>query len=270
MPYQILKKGNEYILKSPTKQYKHKSLAKAKSQKRLLEEKEAKVVQTQKVSQKVTVIVNQPRRRRTGQAKKQTVPQQQTVIQMRPVVPTNPMEAYYAQARPQPRASLTADESRIKMIEEDIKKLREPFMEQMKQNHLERMSAISKRDSDLLSRELFQRQMAVERQQEQLMKIKEEPPLVEYDLTKPIFQDNPVAREIEVARSLSEPVIGGSAISDITQPMSPFPEASVASVGRDRAELQRMTVLQLREILRGRGQTIGKKNKAELIDAILG
>jgi hypothetical protein len=31
-----------------------------------------------------------------------------------------------------------------------------------------------------------------------------------------------------------------------------------------------MTVLQLREILRGRGQTIGKKNKAELIDAILG
>jgi len=258
MPYQILKKGNEYILKSPTKQYKHKSLAKAKSQKRLLEEKEAKVVQ--KVSQKqvVNVIVNQPRRRRTGQAKKQTVPQQQTVIQMRPVVPTNPMEAYYAQARPQPRASLTADESRIKMIEEDIKKLREPFMEQMKQNHLERMSAISKRDSDLLSRELFQRQMAVERQQEQLMKIKEEPPLVEYDLTKPIFQDTPTGGGI--------PSRERSVDSDATIPM-PFPEASV---GRDRAELQRMTVLQLRQILKDRGQTIGKKNKAELIDAILG
>ena len=251
MPYQILKKGNEYILKSPTKQYKHKTLAKAKSQKRLLEEKEAKVVQ--KVSQKqvVNVIVNQPRRRRAGQAKKQTVPQQQTVIQMRPVVPTNPMEAYYAQARPQPRPTLTADESRIKLIEEDIRKLREPFMEQMKQNHLERMSAVSKRDSDLLSRELFQRQLAVERQQEQLMKIPKRFSLDE---------------EGEVAEP---PPIIGSAISDMTQPMSPFPEASVSSVSRDRAELQRMTVLQLRQILRDRGETIGKKNKAQLIDAIL-
>ena len=263
MPYQILKKGNEYILKSPTKQYKHKTLAKAKSQKRLLEEKEAKVVQ--KVSQKqvVNVIVNQPRRRRAGQAKKQTVPQQQTVIQMRPVVPTNPMEAYYAQARPQPRASLTADESRIKLIEEDIRKLREPFMEQMKQNHLERMSAVSKRDSDLLSRELFQRQLAVERQQEQLMKIKEPQKRFRLDEDGGIY---PVAREMEVA----EPIGGGSAISEMTQPMSPFPEASVSSVGRDRAELQRMTVLELRQILRDRGETIGKKNKAQLIDAILG
>jgi hypothetical protein len=103
------------------------------------------------------------------------------------------------------------------------------------------MSAVSKRDSDLLSRELFQRQLAVERQQEQLIKIKEP----------------------------AEPVFRGSAISDITQPMSPFPEASVASVSRDRAELQRMTVLELREILRGRGETIGKKNKAQLIDAIM-
>jgi hypothetical protein len=244
MPYQILKKGKEYILKSPNREYKHKTLAKARAQKKLLEEKEAKVIQTQKVSQKVTVIVNQPRRRRAGQAKKQTVPQQQPIIQMRPSF--NPMEAYYAQARPQPRPTLTADESRIKLIEEDIRKLREPFMEQMKQNHLERMSAVSKRDSDLLSRELFQRQLAVERQQEQFMKIKE-----------------PDAREMAVA----EPIGGGSAISDITQPMSPFPEASA---GRDRAALERMTVLELRQILRDRGEIIGKKNKAQLIDAILG
>ena len=256
MPYQILKKGKEYILKSPTKQYKHKSLAKARAQKKLLEEKEAKVVQTQKVSQKVTVIVNQPRRRRTGQAKNQTVPQQQPIIQMRPSF--NPMEAYFAQARPQPRASLTEDESRIKLIEEDIRKLREPFMEQMKQNHLERLSAVSKRDSDLLSSELFQRQLAVERQQEQLMKL----PLNRKKLDLNTGESVPIAREIDVA----EPIGGGSAISEITLPMSPFPDASVS---RDRAELQRLTVLQLREILRDRGETIGKKNKAQLIDAIL-
>jgi len=148
MPYKIVKRGKEYILKSPTKEFKHKTLAKAKSQKKLLEEKDAKVIQTQKVSQKVTVIVNQPRRRRAGQAKKQTIPQQQPVIQMRPSF--NPMELYYSQARPQPRQTLTADEGRLKLIEEDIKKLREPFIEQMKQNHLERLSALSRRDSELL------------------------------------------------------------------------------------------------------------------------
>ena len=42
MPYKILKRGKEYILKSPTREYKHKSLAKAKAQKRLLEDKELK------------------------------------------------------------------------------------------------------------------------------------------------------------------------------------------------------------------------------------
>jgi hypothetical protein len=42
-----------------------------------------------------------------------------------------------------------------------------------------------------------------------------------------------------------------------------------ASAGRDRSELQRMTVLQLRQILKDRGETIGKKNKAQLIDAIM-
>jgi hypothetical protein len=30
MPFKILKRGKEYILKSPTREYKHKSLAKAK------------------------------------------------------------------------------------------------------------------------------------------------------------------------------------------------------------------------------------------------
>ena len=260
MPYQILKKGKEYILKSPNREYKHKSLAKARAQKKLLEEKEGKVVQTQKVSQKVTVIVNQPRRRRAGQARKQTVPQQQPIIQMRPSF--NPMEAYYSQARPQPRPTLTADESRIKLIEEDIRKLREPFMEQMKQNHLERLSSLGKRDSDLLSAELFQRQMAVERQQEQLMKLPANRKRLDLN-TGEVF---PIAREINMA----EPIGGGSAISEITQPASPFPEASVASSSRDRAELQRMTVIQLRQILRDREETIGKKNKAQLIDAILG
>jgi len=261
MPYQILKKGKEqFILKSPNREYKHKSLAKARAQKKLLEEKEGKVVQTQKVSQKVTVIVNQPRRRRAGQARKQTVPQQQPIIQMRPSF--NPMEAYYSQARPQPRPTLTADESRIKLIEEDIRKLREPFREQMKQNHLERLSALGKRDSELLSTELFQRQMAVERQQEELIKL----PANRKKLDLNTGESVPIAREIDVA----EPTGGGSARSEITQPMSAFTEASVSSVGRDRAELQRMTVLQLREILKERRQPIGKKNKAQLIDAILG
>ena len=152
MPYQILKKGKEYILKSPTKQYKHKTLAKAKAQKRLLEEKEGKVVQTQKVSQKVTVIVNAPKRR-AGQARKQTVPQAQTVIAMRPVVPSNPMEAYYATARPQPRSLLSGDEERIKSIEENIRKLREPFLQKQTPN-LDRVPSRPVLDTEFFSRQL--------------------------------------------------------------------------------------------------------------------
>ncbi len=66
---------------------------------------------------------------------------------------------------------------------------------------------------------------------------------------------------------MAEPTGGGSARSEITQPMSAFTEASVSSFGRDRAELQRMTVLQLREILKERRQPIGKKNKAQMIEA---
>ena len=66
---------------------------------------------SQKVSQKqaVTVIVNAPKRR-AGQARKRTISQQNTLaemsplvpsIQMRPVVPPNPLELYYSYARPQ-------------------------------------------------------------------------------------------------------------------------------------------------------------------------
>jgi hypothetical protein len=247
MPYQILKKGKEYILKSPTRQYKHKSLAKAKAQKRLLEEKEGKVVQTQKVSQKVTVIVNAPKRR-AGQARKQTVPQAQTIIAMRPVVPSNPMEAYYGTARPQPRSLLSGDEERIKLIEENIRQLQDPFKVRIKKEpHLDRIPSRPVLDTDFFGKKL-----------EDFMKvpIKEEPPLVEYDLTKPIFQDKPTGGGI--------PSRERSIDSDATQPMSPE-----ASAGRDRSELQRMTVLQLRQILKDRGETIGKKNKAQLIDAIM-
>ena len=33
MPYSIVKRGKDYILKSPTREYKHKTLSKAKAQK---------------------------------------------------------------------------------------------------------------------------------------------------------------------------------------------------------------------------------------------
>ncbi len=152
MPYQILKKGKEFILKSPTKQYKHKSLAKAKAQKRLLEEKEGKVVQTQKVSQKVTVIVNAPKRR-AGQARKQTVPQAQTIIAMRPVVPSNPMEAFYSQARPQPRSLLEPDAQRLADIQKNIRELREGMMVKAEDPNL-LIREKAKLDTDFFSREL--------------------------------------------------------------------------------------------------------------------
>ena len=152
MPYQILKKGKEFILKSPTKQYKHKSLAKAKAQKRLLEEKEGKVVQSQKVSQKVTVIVNAPKRR-TGQARKQTVPQAQTIIAMRPVVPSNPMEAFYSQARPQPRSLLEPEAQRLADIQKNIRELREGMMVKAEEPNL-LIREKAKLDTDFFSREL--------------------------------------------------------------------------------------------------------------------
>jgi len=69
--------------------------------KKVVKRKRPQASITQKVSQKqsVTVIVNAPKRR-AGQARKRTIPQQDTIIQMRPVVPNNPMEAFYASARP--------------------------------------------------------------------------------------------------------------------------------------------------------------------------
>lgn len=69
MPYKILKRGSEYILKSASgREYKHKTLAKARAQKRLLEQKEAGVVQKQTVkqTQRVVVNINQPRARKRG------------------------------------------------------------------------------------------------------------------------------------------------------------------------------------------------------------
>jgi hypothetical protein len=66
MPFQILKRGKVFILKSPTREYKHKTLAKAKAQKRLLEDKDLKQKQSQKqtVKQVVTINVNQARAKR--------------------------------------------------------------------------------------------------------------------------------------------------------------------------------------------------------------
>ena len=69
MPYKILKRGSEYVLKSASgREYKHKTLAKARAQKRLLEQKEAGVVQKQTVkqTQRVVVNINQPRQRKRG------------------------------------------------------------------------------------------------------------------------------------------------------------------------------------------------------------
>jgi hypothetical protein len=69
MPYKILKRGSEYVLKSESgREYKHKTLAKARAQKRLLEQKEAGVVQKQTVkqTQRVVVNINQPRARKRG------------------------------------------------------------------------------------------------------------------------------------------------------------------------------------------------------------
>jgi len=79
--------------------------------KKVVKRKRPRQPVTQKVSQKqaVTVIVNAPKRR-AGQARKRTIAQQNALadmsplvpsIQMRPVVPNNPMEAYYSYARPQ-------------------------------------------------------------------------------------------------------------------------------------------------------------------------
>jgi len=176
---------------------------------------------SQKVSQKVTVIVNQAKRR-SGQARKQTIPQQQTIIQMRPVVPANPMEAYYAQARPQPRSLLEGDALRIAQIEKSIRELREPFLKQEEQKHLDRIPSIPKLDSDI-----FEPRIPTKQQPEET-----------------VYPDE---------------------LSKMMEDLDLRPSAPPTR----REELSRMTVAQLRNILKERKVTIGKRNKSEMIDLII-
>jgi len=185
---------------------------------------------SQKVSQKVTVIVNQAKRR-AGQARKQTIPQQQTIIQMRPVVPSNPMEAYYSQARPQPRSLLEGDAFRLAQIEKSIRELREPFLKQEEQKHLDRIPSIPKLDSDI-----FEPRIPTKQEPEQ---VKE--------------------REIDLDK------IDPDELNRMMEDLNLRPSAPPSR----REELSRMTVSQLRVILRDRQVTIGKRNKAEMIDLII-
>ena len=135
MPYKILKRGKEYILKSPTREYKHKSLAKAKAQKRLLEDKELKQKQTQKQKQVVIVNVNAPSRRRTGATTKREpiVQRQEQVIRMIPSITPFGIQEQMAQARPLQKLNLLSDDDRIGRLEKSIEELREPFLQKQEQ-----------------------------------------------------------------------------------------------------------------------------------------
>ena len=151
MPFKILKRGKEYILKSPTREYKHKTLAKARAQKKLLEEKDVKQKQKQKQSQKqvVTVIVNAPSKRRVGSTRRVTVqkPQiQEQVIRMIPSITPFGVQEQLAQARPLQKNLLEDD--RIGRLEKSILELREPFL-QKQETHLDRVPSIPKKDSEL-------------------------------------------------------------------------------------------------------------------------
>jgi hypothetical protein len=149
MPFKILKRGKEYILKSPTREYKHKSLAKAKQQKRLLEEKELKQKQKQSQKQVVTVIVNAPSKRRVGSTRRVTAPKpqvQEQVIRMIPSITPFGIQEQLAQARPL-QTNLLEDD-RIGRLEKSILELREPFL-QKQETHLDRVPAIPKLDSQL-------------------------------------------------------------------------------------------------------------------------
>jgi len=236
MPYRIVQRGNDYFVVGPTRQYKRKTLEKARAYKRLLEAKEkAKPAVSQKVVQKQHVVVNvnaPPRRRRGAPARTSAIAPHhtsETVIRMVPQI--TPMQAVEQARRAIP--------------------IREPVKDTLGDTNvigkdLEKAVADLENIASLIRDETFRREKNFD------------------DRLEPnVFQPR-------IERTSSEPIGRGSAISDITQPMSSFPEASVSSVGRDRAELQRMTIIQLREILRNRGETIGKKNKAQLIDAILG
>jgi hypothetical protein len=151
MPFKILKRGKEYILKSPTREYKHKSLAKARAQKKLLEEKDVKQKQKQKQSQKqvVTVIVNAPTKRRVGSTRRTVAPKpqiQEQVIRMIPSITPFGVQEQLAQARPLQKNLLEDD--RIGRLEKSILELREPFL-QKQETHLDRVPSIPKKDSEL-------------------------------------------------------------------------------------------------------------------------
>ena len=149
MPFKILKRGKEYILKSPTREYKHKSLAKARAQKKLLEEKDVKQKQKQSQKQVVTVIVNAPSKRRVGSTRRTVAPKpqiQEQVIRMIPSITPFGVQEQLAQARPLQKNLLEDD--RIGRLEKSILELREPFL-QKQETHLDRVPAIPKKDSEL-------------------------------------------------------------------------------------------------------------------------
>ena len=150
MPFKILKRGKEYILKSPTREYKHKTLAKARAQKRLLEDKDVKQKQKQSQKQVVTVIVNAPSKRRVGSTRRTAAPKpqiQEQVIRMIPSITPFGIQEQLAQARPLQTGLLEDD--RIGRLEKSILELREPFL-QKQETHLDRVPAIPTKDSQLL------------------------------------------------------------------------------------------------------------------------
>jgi len=150
MPFKILKRGKEYILKSPTREYKHKTLAKARAQKRLLEEKDLKQKQKQSQKQVVTVIVNAPSKRRVGSTRRTAAPKpqiQEQVIRMIPSITPFGVQEQLAQARPLQTGLLEDD--RIGRLEKSIQELRDPFL-QKQETHLDRVPAIPKLDSDFI------------------------------------------------------------------------------------------------------------------------
>ena len=129
MPFKILKRGKEYILKSPTREYKHKSLVKARAQKKLLEERDLKQKQKQSQKQVVTVIVNAPTKRRVGSTRRVTAPKpqvQEQVIRMIPSITPFGVQEQLAQARPLQKNLLEDD--RIGRLEKSIQELRDPFL----------------------------------------------------------------------------------------------------------------------------------------------
>lgn len=150
MPFKILKRGKEYILKSPTREYKHKTLAKARAQKKLLEDKDVKQKQKQSQKQVVTVIVNAPSKKRVGSTRRTVAPKpqiQEQVIRMIPSITPFGIQEQLAQARPLQTGLLEDD--RIGRLEKSIQELRDPFLVKQ-EKHLDRVPAIPTKDSQLL------------------------------------------------------------------------------------------------------------------------